>query len=83
MLHSLQLKNGRGTELLDELASVLSNLYSFNNEGELDFVSTVILLLKYWDDIKAHIDGADDGADSVAGANRWRTAISTKPPAPS
>ena len=41
---------------MDELASVLSNLYSFNNEGELDFVSTVILLLKYWDDIKAHID---------------------------
>ena len=40
-------------ELLDELASVLSNLYSFNSEGDLDFASTVILLCRYWDDIKA------------------------------
>jgi hypothetical protein len=54
MLHSLQLKNSRGIELLDELASVLSNLYSFDSEGDLDFASTIILLLKYWDDIKAH-----------------------------
>jgi hypothetical protein len=53
MLHSLQLKNRRGMELLDELASVLSNLYSFNSEGDLDFASTVILLCRYWDDIKA------------------------------
>ena len=45
MLHSLQLKNRRGIELLDELASVLSNLYSFNSEGDLDFASTIILLL--------------------------------------
>lgn len=56
MLHSLQLKNRRGIELLDELASVLSNLYSFNSEGDLDFASTIILLCRYWDDIKAHID---------------------------
>ena len=55
MLHSLQLKNRRGIELLDELASVLSNLYSFNSEGDLDFASTIILLCRYWDDIKAHI----------------------------
>jgi hypothetical protein len=56
MLHSLQLKNSRGVELLDELASVLSNLYSFDSEGDLDFASTIILLLKYWDDIKAHLN---------------------------
>jgi hypothetical protein len=52
MLHSLQLKNRCGTELLDELAIVLPNLYSFNSEGDLDFASTIILLLKYWSDIK-------------------------------
>jgi hypothetical protein len=56
MLHSLELKTRGGTELLDELASVLSNLYSFNSEGDSDFASTVILLSKYWDDVKAHID---------------------------
>jgi hypothetical protein len=56
MLHSLQLKNSRGIELLDELASVLSNLYSFDSEGDLDFASTIILLLKYWNDIKAHVN---------------------------
>jgi hypothetical protein len=56
MLHSLQVKNRRGAELLDELASVLSNLYSFNVEHDLDFASAVILLCKYWDDIKAASD---------------------------
>jgi hypothetical protein len=38
------------------LASVLSNLYSFDSEGDLDFASTIILLLNYWDDIKAHVN---------------------------
>ena len=56
MMHSLQLKKRRGTELLDELAIVLPNLYSFNSEGDLDFASTIILLLKYWNDIKANVD---------------------------
>jgi hypothetical protein len=56
MLHSLQLKNRCGTKLLDELAIVLPNLYSFNSEGDLDFASTIILLLKYWSDIKASVD---------------------------
>jgi hypothetical protein len=59
MLHSLQLKNSRGIELLDELASVLSNLYSFDSEGDLDFASTIILLLKYWNDIKAHVNNGN------------------------
>jgi len=56
MLYNLQLKTRRGTELLDELASVLSNLYSFNSEGDLDFVSTIILLHRYWDDVRDHVD---------------------------
>jgi hypothetical protein len=56
MLHGLQVKNRRGAELLDELASVLSNLYGFNIEQDLDFASAVILLCKYWDDIKAATD---------------------------
>ena len=30
MLHSVRVKARRGTELLDELAGVLPNLYSFN-----------------------------------------------------
>ena len=59
MLYNLQLKTRRGTELLDELASVLSNLYSFNSEGDLDFASTIILLCRYWDDIKAHVNKAN------------------------
>jgi len=56
MLYNLQLKTRRGTELLDELASVLSNLYSFNSEGDLDFASTIILLRKYWDEVRGHVD---------------------------
>jgi hypothetical protein len=56
MLHSLSLKNRRGIELLDELANVLPNLYSFDSEGDLDFASTIILLLKYWDEIKVHVN---------------------------
>jgi hypothetical protein len=56
MLYNLQLKTRRGTELLDELASVLSNLYSFNSEGDLDFVSTIILLRRYWDEVRGHVD---------------------------
>ena len=56
MLYNLQLKTRRGTELLDELASVLSNLYSFNSEVDLDFVSTIILLRRYWDEVRGHVD---------------------------
>ena len=56
MLRSLQLKNRRGDRILDELANALSNLYSFNSEGDLDFVSTISLLLKYWNDIKTNVD---------------------------
>jgi hypothetical protein len=56
MLHSVKVQARRGTELLDELTSVLPNLYSFNSESDLDFASTVILLHKYWNDLKAHVE---------------------------
>ena len=57
MLHSLQLKKTVvERNSLDELAIVLPNLYSFNSAGDLDFASTVILLLKYWNVIKASVD---------------------------
>ena len=56
MLHSLQLKPRRGAELLDELADVLPNLYSFNSEMDSDFASTVILLHRYWNDIKPCVE---------------------------
>ena len=55
MLRSSRLKACRGTELLDELANILSNLYSFNKENDLDFAFTIVLLHRYWDDLKEHI----------------------------
>jgi hypothetical protein len=48
MLHSIRSKNSRGRELLDELATVLPNLYNFNKDSDLDFMSTVALLHRYW-----------------------------------
>ena len=56
MLRSTRLKACRGTELLDELASILSNVYSFNKENDLDFASTIILLRRYWDKLKERTD---------------------------
>jgi hypothetical protein len=56
MLHSVQVQVRRGTELLDELAGVLPNLYNFSSESDVDFASTVIILYKYWNDIKASVE---------------------------
>jgi hypothetical protein len=56
MLRNTRLKACRGTELLDELASILSNIYSFNKDNDLDFASTIILLLRYWDSLKERTD---------------------------
>jgi hypothetical protein len=56
MLRSGRLKACRGTELLDELANILPNLYGFNEENDLDFASTIVLLRRYWDNIKERID---------------------------
>ena len=56
MLRSSRLKACRGTELLDELANILHNLYGFNKENDLDFASTIVLLHRYWDNLKERID---------------------------
>ena len=56
MLRSTRLKACRGTKLLDELASILSNVYSFDAENHLDFASTIILLRRYWDKPKERTD---------------------------
>jgi hypothetical protein len=59
MLHSVKVQARRGTELLDELTGVLPNLHSFNSENDLDFASTVILLHKYWHDLKTHVENGN------------------------
>jgi hypothetical protein len=59
MLHSIRSKNHRGRELLDELATVLPNLYGFNKESDLDFASTITLLHNYWSKLKTRIDKDD------------------------
>ena len=59
MLHSVEVQTRRGAELLDQLAGVLPNLYSFNNESDLDFASTVILLTKHWNDLKARVENGN------------------------
>ena len=56
MLHSVKVQARRGAELLDELTGILPNLYSFNSESDLDFASTVVLLHKYWNDLKEHVE---------------------------
>jgi hypothetical protein len=59
MLHSVQAQSRRGAELLDELAGVLPNLYSFNSESDLDFASTVTLLHKYWNELKECVESGN------------------------
>jgi hypothetical protein len=59
MLHSIRSKSHRGRELLDELATELPNLYSFNKESDLDFASTILLLHKYWSKLIARFDKDD------------------------
>jgi len=59
MLYSVRSKNYRGRELLDELATVLPNLYGFNKESELDFESTITLLHKHWRKLTTRIDKDD------------------------
>jgi hypothetical protein len=59
MLHSIRSKSYRGRELLDELGAVLPNLYSFNQESDLNFASTIVLLHKYWSKLKTRIDKGD------------------------
>ena len=56
MLRSSRLKTCRGTELLDELAKILPNLYRFNKDNDLEFASTILLLNRYWDNLKERTD---------------------------
>src|SRR3984957_2202191 len=56
MLRSSRLKTSRGTELLDELANILPNLYNFNKDNDLEFASTILLLNRYWDNLKERTD---------------------------
>jgi hypothetical protein len=75
MLHSVKVQARRGTELLDQLSGVLPNLYSFNNESDLDFASTVILLHKYWSDLNACVekDNSECRSEFIRILNRLAT----------
>jgi hypothetical protein len=53
MIQGHQVGNRCGEELLDELVGISPSLYNFDNENDLEFSSTVVLLLKYWNGIKA------------------------------
>jgi hypothetical protein len=55
MLHGDQVGNRSGEKLLDELVGISPSLYNFDSENDLEFSSTVLLLLKYWNDIKASV----------------------------
>jgi hypothetical protein len=59
MLHGGQVRNRRGEELLDELVGISPSLYNFDSENDLEFSSTVLLLLKYWNDIKANVENGN------------------------
>jgi hypothetical protein len=56
MLQDSQVGNRCGEELLDELVGIAPNLYNFDSENDLEFSSTVLLLLRYWNDIKASVE---------------------------
>ncbi len=56
MPRSVRSKSHRGTELLDQLAEVLPNLYNFDKENDFDFAAIITLLNKYWHELKNNID---------------------------
>jgi len=45
---------------LDELVSILRNLYSFDEDNDLEFASTILLLKRYWDNLK---EGTDNNSE--------------------
>ncbi len=49
-------KKSRGTELLDELTGVLPALSKLAEEEYLDFAATIIVIHRYWAELKSHID---------------------------
>jgi hypothetical protein len=50
------IKNLSWNGTLDELANILTNLYSFNKDNDLEFASTILLLNRYWDNLKERTD---------------------------
>ena len=52
-------KSRRGTELLDQLVNVLSNLADFDREDDFDFAAILTLLNKYWTELNKYIDGGE------------------------
>lgn len=42
--------------MLDELVGISPTLYNFDGENDLEFSSTVLLLLKYWIGIKGSVE---------------------------
>ena len=59
MLHGDPVGNRRGEELLDELVGISPSLYNFDSENDLEFSSTVLLLLRYWNGIKASVENGN------------------------
>ena len=59
MLHDSQVGNRCGAELLDELVGFSSALYNFDGENDFQFSATVLLLLKYWNGIKACVENGN------------------------
>jgi hypothetical protein len=49
-------KTPRGTELLDELTGVLPVLSKFTEEEYLDFTAAIIVIHRYWIELRSHID---------------------------
>ena len=74
MLRSSRLKTCRGTELLDELATILPNLYNFNKDNDLEFASTILLLNRYWDNLKerTRLTTQNCEANLFASYTRWQ-----------
>jgi hypothetical protein len=77
MIQGHQVGNRCGEELLDELVGISPNLYNFDNENDLEFSSTVVLLLKYWNGIKACVEkgNTEFRSEFVRILNRWRFLI--------
>ena len=48
-------KTPRGTELLDELTGVLPVLSKFSEEEHLDFTAAIIVIHRYWVELRSHI----------------------------
>jgi hypothetical protein len=56
MLHSAKVNRAVERNYWRSWAKVLPNLYSFNSESDLDFASTISLLHKYLNDLKASVE---------------------------